>query len=350
MLHAVERGLGVATVELALDGVSVVVKGLFNAAIFSPAWLLAEGLIGKSEYGEADVELITREIASFTVGWLRCQVSPDALQLTTTEPEEFERVRDAAVGILNTRSHTPVAALGINREVHLPARDEAHYLAIGDALAPKKFWEPLVDLPATRTLTVWDTADVPAQPAQLAPAQAGQPQQQQLNTLGAGPLTAGSVGSSQSGMHVLPALSKGITSAYNTIGSLAALAINLGAQAAAAGVNGVAPGAGAAAGAGISSIGGFVQGLFSQYGKIAVDIANVPSSFMVSNWAGKGASPNASGAAYHPSQQTLATANIAGAATYNISGNYELDHAMDMMKLHDAQQQQGVLANHPAWP
>jgi len=155
VLHAVERGLGVATLELALDGVSVVVKGLFNAAIFSPAWLLAEGLIGKSEYGEADVELITREVASFTVGWLRCQVTPDALQLTTTEPEEFERVRDAAVGILNTLSHTPVAALGINREVHLPARDGAHYLAIGDALAPKEFWEPLVDLPATRTLTIW---------------------------------------------------------------------------------------------------------------------------------------------------------------------------------------------------
>ena len=71
MLHAVERGLGAATVELALDGVSVVVKGLFNAAIFSPAWLLAEGLIGKSEYGEADVELITgaRLLRSLSVGF-----------------------------------------------------------------------------------------------------------------------------------------------------------------------------------------------------------------------------------------------------------------------------------------
>src|SRR5512144_394929 len=49
--------------------------------------------------------LVTREFASFTVGWLTCQVTPDALQLTTVVPEEFERVRDAAVGILNTLSH-----------------------------------------------------------------------------------------------------------------------------------------------------------------------------------------------------------------------------------------------------
>lgn len=155
MLHAVDRGLSVASVEVALDGVSIVVKGLFNAAIFSPAWMLAQGLIGTSEYAEAEVELITREFASFTVGWLTCQVTPDALQLATVVPEEFERVRDAVVGILNTLPHTPVAALGINRQVHFPTRDLDHYNAIGDKLVPKDFWEPMVAFAATRNVMVW---------------------------------------------------------------------------------------------------------------------------------------------------------------------------------------------------
>lgn len=131
------------------------IKGLFNAAIFSPAWMLAQGLIGTTEYADAEVELITREFASFTAGWLTCQVTPDALQLATAEPEEFERVRDAALGILSSLPHTPVAALGINREVHFATRDLDHYNAIGDELVPKNFWEPLIDLAVTRNVIVW---------------------------------------------------------------------------------------------------------------------------------------------------------------------------------------------------
>ena len=44
-------------------------------------------------------------------------------------------------------------------------------------------------------------------------------------------------------------------------------------------------------------------------------IPGVPSSFMVSNWAGKGLSPNASGAAYHPQQQPSATATCTPSTT-----------------------------------
>jgi hypothetical protein len=141
--------------EVALDGVVVAVRGLFNAAIFSPEWMLHQGLIGISEHGKAEVELITREIAVFSTGWLNCQVTPDTLRLSTTEQEEFERVRDAAVGILNALPHTPVVDVTIGREIHFKARDLEQYHAIGDKLAPKEFWEPLVALPVTRDLTIW---------------------------------------------------------------------------------------------------------------------------------------------------------------------------------------------------
>ena len=134
---------------------SVVVKGQFNAAIFSPAWLLHQNIIGASDYADAKVEIVTSEFALFRTGWLRCQVSSDTLQLSTNEPEEFERVRDAAVGVLSTLSHTPVAALGINREVHFSARDRDQYHAIGDFLVPKAFWESLLSLPGTRNVVIW---------------------------------------------------------------------------------------------------------------------------------------------------------------------------------------------------
>jgi hypothetical protein len=193
---------------------------------------------------------------------------------------------------------------------------------------------------ATRHRLGPGTADVPAQPAQLAPAAAAQPQQNQVNTLGAGPLTPGSPGSSQSGVHVLPALQTGIMSTWNTLGSLASTAISAAASAGSFGAGGAAAGA----------AGSLVAGLLNEAGKIGVDIANVPSSFMVSNWAGKGASPNASGAAYHPQQQPLATANV---HTVNYNGGingHDMHDVITELNIRDSQQQQSAMANSRAWP
>lgn len=150
-----EVGTAVTKPVVALDSINVVVKGHFNAAIFSPAWLFHQKLIGADEYADAEVEIVTSEIALFRTGWLRCQVTPDTFQVSTNDPAEFERVRDAAVGVLSALSHTPVAALGINRETHISSRDRDHYHAIGDQLAPKGFWEPILNLPVTRQLVMW---------------------------------------------------------------------------------------------------------------------------------------------------------------------------------------------------
>ena len=104
-------------------------QGTVQRRDFSPAWLLHQNIIGASDYADAEVEIVTSEFALFRTGWLRCQVAPDTFQVSTTEPEEFERLRDAAVGVLNTLSHTPVAALGINRELHFSTQDRDQYRA-----------------------------------------------------------------------------------------------------------------------------------------------------------------------------------------------------------------------------
>jgi hypothetical protein len=181
--------------------------------------------------------------------------------------------------------------------------------------------------------------DVPVTAAQPTGPISGQPSQQAVNTLGAGPLTPGSVGSTQSGMHVLPALQTGIMSTWNTLGSLASTAISAAASAGSFGAGGAAGGAAAS----------LVAGLFNEAGKIGVDIVNVPSSFAVSNWSGKGASPNASGAAYHPQQQPLATAHV---NTTNYGGFYghDTDDVLTELNIRDSQQQQSLMANSRAWP
>lgn len=139
---------------LATDAAAVVVKGAFNPAIFSPSWLLARGLVGETESNDARIELISRELAAFSMDWLTIQVTLDGLQLSTESIDETERLRDVAIGILKSLPHTPLAAMGLNRMVHYEAPDQATLHVIGDRLIPKQDWEGIVRFPATKSVAV----------------------------------------------------------------------------------------------------------------------------------------------------------------------------------------------------
>jgi hypothetical protein len=132
-----------------------VVKGHFKAAIFSPAWLWKQELIGPEEYGASEVEIISADVAKFSCLWLACLITPDTLQFSTNDDDEFERVRDAVVGVLRILDQTPVAALGINRAVRFQAGEVERWHAIGDALAPKAPWKGALRLPGMANITMW---------------------------------------------------------------------------------------------------------------------------------------------------------------------------------------------------
>jgi len=136
------------------DGAQVVVLGNFNPAIFSPAWFAAHGLIGEELADDAVVQIIMPRLASFRVGWLICQVQDDRLTLGTEAPEEFETLRDAAIGVLSLLPYTPISSMGLNRyfDISYPHLDSWH--RIGDKLAPKEFWEDVLRLPGMSNVTV----------------------------------------------------------------------------------------------------------------------------------------------------------------------------------------------------
>lgn len=139
---------------LSIQTASIVLRGQFNPAILSPGWLLAEGLLGPKEALDVHSQVIVNQLSQFHVSWLQCQVTEDQMAVNTDEPPEFERLRDVVVGILKTLPHTPVGAMGINRTFHfqMPSWDDWHEL--GDALAPKRFWEEFLHLPGTETVSI----------------------------------------------------------------------------------------------------------------------------------------------------------------------------------------------------
>ncbi|MCX8559769.1 hypothetical protein OS122_02500 [Mycolicibacterium mucogenicum] len=137
--------------------------------------------------------------------------------------------------------------------------------------------------------------------------------------------------------HNLDALNTGITSGFATAGSLASSAIS---AAAAAGTFG----AGAAGASG--SIGSLVQGLFTEGGKIATNVANIGSSFLVGNVPGSGSTTDrAYGDTQHPQQRVPVTAPSSNGDTYNFNG-MDVNRVFQELDIRRAQASQAQLAKY----
>jgi len=123
------------------NGVSIVLVGSLNPAIFHPSWFAANDLLSKSDIESAEVEIIHRNIAMFKVGdWLRIQVEPNRFLAETTEPP-FVRLFDLVVRTFREALiHTPINKMGINRRVHFSVGDEETRNKIGMKLAPQEAW------------------------------------------------------------------------------------------------------------------------------------------------------------------------------------------------------------------
>lgn len=141
-------------IPTSLDGMSIVVVGRFNPSIFSPAWLRLHNLIGAREAKEAEISVIVPPAAVFSTDWLNVDVTEDRLVLSTTMVQEFQQLRDVAVGVLTVLAETPVSLLGVNRELHWPVATAEAFHDFGDALVPKDFWEEFLHLPGTSDLTI----------------------------------------------------------------------------------------------------------------------------------------------------------------------------------------------------
>ena len=143
-----------AQTQPANEGMSVVMRGHFNPAIITPGWLMAKGLLGESDATDVQDQTIMGQASLFSVSWLRCEAIHDRIALHATDPLDYERLRDVAVGILDSLPETPVALLGVNRFFHYPLETEDEWHAIGDRLAPKELWSGVLALPGTLAVTI----------------------------------------------------------------------------------------------------------------------------------------------------------------------------------------------------
>ena len=126
--------------ETEISGATVVLLGDFNPAIFTPAWFAMHGLLPQAASDTADLRVAHRQATVFSTDWLFLQVTTDRFRADTQQAPHV-RVRDLVVRVFGEHlHHTPIKALGINRNVHFRVGSLAGRDRIGSALAPLEPW------------------------------------------------------------------------------------------------------------------------------------------------------------------------------------------------------------------
>ena len=130
-------------IEPEISGVSVVLLGDFNPAIFTPAWFALHGLLPRNVADNAELQVAHGQLCSFSTEWLRLQVTPDRFQAATHQAPVV-RVRDLVLRIFREHLfHTPVRVIGINRDIHFRAASPAARDRLGRILAPGEPWKEI---------------------------------------------------------------------------------------------------------------------------------------------------------------------------------------------------------------
>jgi len=136
------------------ESFSIVVLGDFNPAILQPLWFSVNGLVPEEEARSADVDVIHKRFASFSMGGIRVQVDDSRLGITAVESPQGPILRDLVLGTLSILEHTPLKAIGVNRDmVFLVETDEAGH-EVGNRLVPKSDWEQILACPRMRQVVV----------------------------------------------------------------------------------------------------------------------------------------------------------------------------------------------------
>jgi hypothetical protein len=135
-----------------IAGLNIVLVGDFNPAILQPAWLAANDLLRWEEADSANIQIVSRDVTIFSTDWVELAATPDRFQVTSAAAPSYKLVRDLIIGVFRLLPHTPIRALGINRNYHFRVPDQKTWDAFGDKIAPKDLWQDVLVDPGTRSL------------------------------------------------------------------------------------------------------------------------------------------------------------------------------------------------------
>jgi hypothetical protein len=123
-----------------IDQFTAVLVGNFNPAIFSPSWFALNRLVSATDAETAEAVVVHSQLCQFKMRELTFLCDKDRITVSCAAAAR-DLARDLLLSTFGSiLVHTPLAALGLNREVHFDAHSFAVRDAVGNLLAPKEPW------------------------------------------------------------------------------------------------------------------------------------------------------------------------------------------------------------------
>ena len=131
--------------SLRTNGISIVVVGAMNPAIFQPFWFASNNLIRDEDAENAKVDIVHSQATVFACDWFSLNVTTDRFGIESRDSAKLYELRDLVLGTFAILEHTPIGAFGLNSLQHFEITTEEVWHAIGDHFAPKTSWTELFD-------------------------------------------------------------------------------------------------------------------------------------------------------------------------------------------------------------
>ena len=115
--------------------------GAFNPSIFQPYWFKSVGILTDEEVDRAKVRLIEPEYAEIELGLITIKAMNKRFMVFSNALMLADKVKDFVIYVFRVLHHTPLTAMGINREIRYKIMDKTYWHNIGHKLAPKDIWD-----------------------------------------------------------------------------------------------------------------------------------------------------------------------------------------------------------------
>ena len=103
---------------LEVNSASVVLAGSFNPTIFQPQWFVRQNLLPAEECEKAEIKIIAPQVCEFHTERFVIQVTTERFAVLSKPDANPAPIRDLVAGTFFTLEHTPLKALGLNRDMH----------------------------------------------------------------------------------------------------------------------------------------------------------------------------------------------------------------------------------------
>jgi len=142
------------------NSASIVLTGTFNPPIFQPEWFARQNLLPLEEVEKAEIKVISPQVSEFQTERFIIQATTGRFAALSKPDANPAPLRDLVAGTFFVLEHTPLQALGLNRDMHFAMPSEAAWNLVGDTLVPKEIWSRVLK-GRIGMRTLWVQAEIP---------------------------------------------------------------------------------------------------------------------------------------------------------------------------------------------